>query len=353
MSDTSLPQASYRDSLPQQMDHRGPGSDPLKYLPQRGGDKLRMLQQHVEDCRGLLPPFDRRHEVGTEKVQIEHEIRRLMDHTGFRLPETDPRVRAAKERLDEINAERDRLTALTETRTKAYETATATLSNVLAYLRDGRPPGTIFELVEPIEPKLLAKESISDAIARLRRRGDELKAELAKISSAPFPSSYTKRRMREQIEQLAARGRPDVTMLIKNDANVGFPQTRLKSQVLGGAESALAFTEVPDTLALFTWLHKEPLLAALSGLVDGESDDSASLTHEARQTREADVQGTLLDTERQEAELIWQSHGQVEPRADTDVCALLGLRLVVAPVAASTGSSPELSWPVVQTGQRR
>ena len=78
----------------------------------------------------------------------------------------------------------------------------------------------------------------------------------------------------------------------------------------------LAFTEVPDTIALICWLHKEPLLAALSALVDAESDDAASLSHEARQQREAEAMGDLIDIERQEAELVF-AHRAKACRANT------------------------------------
>ena len=82
----------------------------------------------------------------------------------------------------------------------------------------------------------------------------------------------------------SVRGRPVV-----------WPTQRVQSQVLA-EQRQLAFTEVPDTIALICWLHKEPLLAALSALVDAESDDAASLSHEARQQREAEAMGDLIDT---------------------------------------------------------
>jgi hypothetical protein len=51
--------------------------------------------------------------------------------------------------------------------------------------------------------KLAKGESILDGIQRLRRRGRELKADLSRIQSAPYPSSYAKQKMRTQIEALA------------------------------------------------------------------------------------------------------------------------------------------------------
>ena len=44
-----------------------------------------------------------------------------------------------------------------------------------------------------------------------------MKADLHRIESAPYPSSYAKERMREQIEALAQQGAPVVSSLIEHD----------------------------------------------------------------------------------------------------------------------------------------
>ena len=59
-----------------------------------------------------------------------------------------------------------------------------------AWLRDGRPSGTLLEAVEIEPPKLLKGEDVLlDAIENRRRRARELKADLHRIRSAPMPSS--------------------------------------------------------------------------------------------------------------------------------------------------------------------
>ena len=91
--------------------------------------------------------------------------------------------------------------------------------------------------------------------------------------------------------------------------------------MIGGTERSLAFTEVPDVVALLAWLHKDALIAALDREIAAEADDLAALTHEARQTRTAEVMRDLLDIERQEAALVWTAQAQsllVEHRADCD-----------------------------------
>jgi hypothetical protein len=104
--------------------------------------------------------------------------------------------------------------------------------------------------------------SLLSDLQRLRRRGRELKADMHRIESAPYPSSYCKQRMREQIEALAMPGTPDVTNLIEHDGKIEFQTQRVTSEV-HAERRLLAFTAVPDTVALVAWLHKEALIVAL------------------------------------------------------------------------------------------
>ena len=61
----------------------------------------------------------------------------------------------------------------------------------------------------------------------------------------------------------------------------------------------------------WAWLHRDALIAALDREIATEADDAASLAHEDRQKREAEVMGDLLDIERQEAAFVWKAmaHG--------------------------------------------
>ena len=64
-------------------------------------------------------------------------------------------------------------------------------------------PGTLADYNGEV-PKLDKGETVLDAIERHRRRGSELKADLNRIRSAPYPSSHCKAQMRAQIEELGA-----------------------------------------------------------------------------------------------------------------------------------------------------
>ena len=213
------------------------------------------------------------------------------------------------------------------------------LSTVEGYLRDG--PGPLRDLETP-EPKLAKNETLLDAIERNRRRVRELAADLHRVHSAPYPSAHVKQRLRQQVEELAVRGAPSVSRLIEHDGPVEFATTQLRAKVHNSEPAAVAITEMPDTVAMFAWLHRDLLIKRLDGLIADESDDAAALTPEARAKATTEIQGDLLAVERDESALVWQAQAQglpVEHRSDIDPRALLGV-VLVAP-SGSRGTSPE------------
>jgi hypothetical protein len=221
-----------------------------------------------------------------------------------------------------------RLTELQEVRSAAFQSASAALAACEHYLRHGVPDGCQIEAVE-IEPTKLAKgEDIFSALEKIRRRGREIKASLHTIASAPFPSKQAKARMREMVEQLAQRGQPDCSPLLEAGREIAWPVTTVKSMV-PSEQPQLAFAEVPDTIALFAWLHKDALIKRLDAEIDAEADDPASLSVGDREIRTAEAMGDLLDVESQEASLTWSAMEQnlpVEFRADCSPLAILQVR---------------------------
>jgi hypothetical protein len=145
------------------------------------------------------------------------------------------------------------------------------------------------------------------------------------------------------------QGAPSVSSLIEHDGKIEFQTQRVTSEVHAERRS-LAFTEVPDAVALVAWLHKDALVAALDREIASEADDKAALSHEARQKAEAEAMGDLLAVERDECALVWQAQAQslpIEHRADINPVALLGLRLVTTPrVNEAPGTTPGYSWPM-------
>jgi hypothetical protein len=321
-----------------------PSFDVIKLLPPGAADRLRALRQRFLDTNKLIPRFEEIREANTAKIEAEQRLKRLFDHQsvgGFHLDPTDPRVIEQQRLLDKLSDDARRLRELQEVRSAAWKAASYVLSAVETWLKHGVPGNCQLEAAEIEEPKLLKNESITDAIERLRRRGRELKADLHRIQSAPYPSSYCKRRMRETVEALAQA--PDVTTLIEFDRDIAWPTMRVQSSVYNTGTPAIAFAEVPDTVALLAWAFRDALIARLDAEIDAEADDAAALRHEQRQQREAEAQDDLLAIERDESWLVWSAQAQnlpVEHRADINPVALLGVRLVTASTVNRQGTSP-------------
>lgn len=203
------------------------------------------------------------------------------------------------------------MSQLKETRTAAWRAAISVLGAVEEWLRTGRPHGTVMVDHEGEAAPNNKGESVTDVIERLRRRCYELRADLNRIESAAFPSSHAKKKMREQIEALAARGQPNASSLIERDDEVLFATMPQKVQVLN-QPGATAFFEPSDLLGLIAWLFKPTLIAALDCEIDAEADDRNALSHEERQKREAVVSSDLLEIERQEAALVWTAQSSRE-----------------------------------------
>jgi hypothetical protein len=308
--------------------------------------KLRLLRQRASDAHALTVPFADQQEATQLKHAAELEVSRLTGHRsegGYELPDDDGRAIRAREALAKASDDLRRLKERDKERTAAWQAASQALAACEEWFKNGRPGGTALEDFEGPKPTLNKNENLLDGIERHRRRVRELKADLHRIASAPFPSAHAKQRAREQIEALAMQGAPSVSALVELDGKIEFQTQRVRSEV-HGEQRALAFHEAVDVVGLFAWLHRDALIAALDREITSEADDGAALTHEQRQRAEAEVMGDLLDIERQETALVFaaQAQGlQIEHRADINPVALLGLVLVTASRATNGHSSPE------------
>ena len=260
----------------------------------------------------------------------------------------DSRVVTQQRLVNKLTDDFRRLQERDETKAAAFRAASQALANVETWLKSGVPGSTTLEAVETEPPPLKKGEDVLDAVEARRRRVRELRADKHRVESAAYPSSHAKAKMRQQIEQLAMQGAPSVSRLVELDGPVEFQMQRLRSDVIGAEQRALAFAEVTDTLALFAWLHRDLLIKRLDEEISSESDDGAALSHTDRELRSAEIQGDMLDIERQEAALTWSAIEQGLPcefRADCSPLAILQVRLVTTPRATELPeTSLGLSW---------
>jgi hypothetical protein len=286
--------------------------------------------------------------VNTARGDAERRLQKLLAPRslgGFNLREDDREVVETRQRVEKFTDEARRLEALYEARITQWQSISRALQACEDWLKNGGiPVGVTLQDHEAEPPKLAKGENVIDAIERIRRRGRELKADLHRIQSAPYPSSYAKQRMREMIEALAQIGTPDVASLVEHDRPIEWARRQVQSEVRG-ERLALGFAETPDAVALLAWTFKDALISRLDAEINAEADDKSALSHEEREKRAAVVQSDLLDLERQECQLTGMAQAErlpVEHRADINPVALLGVRLVTtAPTNGAGGTSSE------------
>jgi hypothetical protein len=324
--------------------------DRLTHVP-AAAEKMRLLGQRSDDQHAIIPEFETVRAASMRKIEAMNALKRLTDHPqdgGFGLKDDDRRVIEATKTVEKTTADFNRLQELQEVRAAAWRAASQAKAACEDFLRHGVPGNCRLEAIETEPPPLKKGEGILDAIEARRRRVRELRADLHRLASAPFPSAYCKQQMRAQIEQLAERGSPSISRLVELDGQVEFETQHLKSMVVA-EQRLLAFAETPDALALIAWLHRDTLVKRLDELITSESDDKAALSHEQRQQAEAEVMADLLAIEHEESLFVWQAQSQnlpVEHRSDISPLALLGLRLVTIPRGETPGTTPGYSWPM-------
>lgn len=334
-----------------------PDFDVIDGLPETRKDLLRKLRLRSDDQHAIIPEFETIREASLAKIAAQNELRRLTDHPqdgGFNLLDDNRSVIAAKRTLAKTTDDLTRLQELQEVRTAAWQAASRAKAVCEDFLRHGLPGNCQIAETEIEPPKLAKGETVIDAIERLRRRCRELKADAHRISSSPFPSVYCKAQMRGQIEALAMQGAPSVSALIELDGKIEFQTLRVQSEVYA-EQRALAFAQVPDTLALTCWLHRDALIAALDREISTEADDAAALSHELRQQREAETMADLLAVERIEAELVWQAQAQglpLEFRGDISPLAILQVQLITVPRAAPPTTTSGHSFDILRPDGR-
>jgi hypothetical protein len=309
--------------------------DPLEELPAEAVEKFRKLELRRDEAHVLLQAaIESQQELQRDVTGDQARIKRLMQHPhegGFGLADDAPQVAAEQKKLDRKRAEQRRLTALSEARGTIWKNAAELVRNIeqAVVTHSG---GYVAEIVGGDAPTF--KGNILDAVEGRRRRGRELQADLHRIRSSPWPSALAKQKMRERIEQLAESGRPWVEQAIENGAEIPFPTQTHPVRILNGGPGLIGFAELPDMLALMTWLHRDALIAALDREIAEVADDPSAMTHEQRQKAEAQIRADLLAVERQECALIEIAQAQglpVEYRGDCDPRAILGFEWVAAP----------------------
>jgi hypothetical protein len=314
--------------------------DPASFLPAgTPAHRFQQLVRRVDDLRKLLPDFEERHQASLDKFAAEARVFELTRHKsdgGFGLPDDAPQVVAARRELADKAAEQKRINELYDARSKALQSCGGLLSNVRAWLADGRPRGTSMESITVPTPRLQKAETITAAITRLQQQANEVRASITEVENAPLPGAYARARLRQQFETIAKRGEVGVEhFLYRENAELFFPETRISLQVHTDTP-APATGPIPDAIGM--------LFNACPALLDvwdkklgaaAVKTESKALAPEEKQKQIAQLSETLFAVELDLATLMfdaWRDGQNVEVPL-IGPAALLAVRNNVVPRA--------------------
>jgi hypothetical protein len=131
-------------------------------------------------------------------------------------------------------------------------------------LKSGRPQGVTLEDVDTQVKLAKGEANWSEAVENRRRHAREIKADLHRVRSAPYPSSWARERMRVEIEARAATGAPSTSLLVERGDKIDWPMQPVRAAVYG-VEGAFAVHQAVDPVGLLCWLFKDAMIAALEG----------------------------------------------------------------------------------------
>jgi hypothetical protein len=312
--------------------------DPIETaLPTEAVERFRKFEMKRDEAHTLLrAAIESQQELRLEILEHQARIKRLMQHPhegGFGLADDAAQVISEQQKLDRKFADQRRVNAVYEERSAIWRSTSELVRNIEQAVA-ARPGGCIGKTVEIETPNY--KGSILDAVEARRRRHRELLADLARVRAAPVPSAIVKQRMRQQVADLAAHGRPDVSLAVEIAEKIEWPRSPERMDIISSASDAFSYAtgDLKDATALVAWLFQDQLVAAFDREIDDVADDSAALTAEERQKQERAILSDLLATEHEECRLIEVAQAQgvpVDYRVDCDPRAILGFEWVPAP----------------------
>ena len=183
-----------------------PGDEPTEGLPPSVAEKVFRIREIADARHRALPETTERQAANTARGDAERRLDRLLAHPhdgGFGLdPATDMRVIVQRRVLADATTTAERLDARYQIARQEFQVAARTRTAIDTMLRNRRHGTAFAEYVA--EPKLAKGETILDAVTRLERRCRELRADLHRCESAPYPLSHARARLVETVERFGA-----------------------------------------------------------------------------------------------------------------------------------------------------
>ena len=242
-------------------------------------DRLETIRDLAHAVHRQMPPIEERQFANEQRGDAQRLLDRLVAHPstgGYGLHPESSRVQQQQRVLDAATATAQRVDARYRRAVELWTPRASTRRDCEVWINT-RAGGTAVSDWTGPEPQLAkGDKDLMGAIVRLERRTRELRADLHRVESAPFPLAHARERLSQIIDQTAQA--PNVSALIEHEAgNIGWPMQTVTSAVMNVEGRPVAFSETANVLALMLWAMKEPLLTRLDTLLVKEADESASL----------------------------------------------------------------------------
>jgi hypothetical protein len=173
------------------------------------------------------------------------------------------------------------------------------------------------ELAPPVTVELDDDEKLTDVLAHTRSEIAALQDQLGRVRITPLPKADAKELAEQFVVEMAAKGRPAVS-IVNDKLRVVPPGDMLAAE---------------DTLALICWADPIAVLRRLDHEIDKRPDRSDALSAHERQRLISEIEERLLTLERCEEHLIESAAAdgfEVLRRPTASPLAVLGVVIVIA-----------------------
>lgn len=299
-------------------------------LPAKSAAKLEALIAARDDAFAIVRAASEAAEREREHVDnTERSARRAVDQLPARAATPLGEKMWAEERqryfepVERAKAGLDRARARYEAASQRLQEH-AYLARTLGWLEDARRDG--LRLKATAVPIVKARD--------LRAEVDRIRAEITEISTAweeteaaPRPSADAIAALNDDIDAIAARGRPAVDLRRRSGPPVRLMEREFLLNIrAGGAEANVAPGLIGDGGAAFlVWLLRNEIKERIAALV-GDKDTPGALSDEAREARFSELSARRLELERLEEATIVAAEAEgmfIPRRSDCDPRAIL------------------------------
>jgi hypothetical protein len=307
--------------------------DPANRLPEGARARLLVLrEQRQEQALVVQAIGDEIHDARLQLQREQGHLRRIKEAvtpelgvSGRRLTDEDQVVQLSQGKVERFEKELARLQQRYDAASARWATLSRLAANVDAWLA-GVPAHVQITAHLGTAAKPRRGEDLPTAIARVRGERNDIIGAIEATRVAPPKASAVKARMRQQVSELAARGRPGF-----HGADMRWPADNTRLDLFGSAIAAdgiaqrlagFAAGETVNALAFVAWLNRDAIIHRLETEIESGHNDATALDDDERSRRLTDSADRLLSVDRDLCSLIEQKGGEL-PDAACDPRAVL------------------------------